>query len=225
MPIEAVVAEIAEEARRLSVDVILPSDVVSTRLLTLIADQLPVRTCSVPDPATFENLNDKWWFYNFCRRENLPTPQTWLFETSQDLWNALHKNEIPLPVIVKPTNKMGSSGIFTIKAEQELARLLKTDYRPLLVQKYVEGQDCGLAMVCDRGRVVAYEFQRHFNWGASRNLRATGRSKRPAHYCARARQRRMARRGAAKSRWHSPCLSAALQPRATTSRDTVDAGR
>jgi glutathione synthase/RimK-type ligase-like ATP-grasp enzyme len=165
MPIGAAVEEITEAAKRHGADVILPSDVVSTRLLTLIADQLPVRTCSLPDPVTFEHFNDKWWFYNFCRKEDLPTPESWLFDTSKDLWNALHNHEIPLPVIVKPTNKMGSSGIFTIKTEQELVRLLKTDYRPVLVQRYIEGQDCGFAMVCDHGRVVAYAFQQHFNWG------------------------------------------------------------
>ncbi|SFK74637.1 ATP-grasp domain-containing protein [Methylocapsa palsarum] len=164
-PLETAVEEIAKAVRQIGADVVLPSDVVSTRLLTLIADRLPVRACSLPDPVTFAHLNDKWWFYNFCRKEDLPTPETWLFQTSQDLWNALRHQEIPLPLIVKPTNKMGSSGIFVIRTEAELVRLLTEDYRPVLAQRYVDGQDCGFAMVCDHGRVVAYGFQQHFKWG------------------------------------------------------------
>jgi glutathione synthase/RimK-type ligase-like ATP-grasp enzyme len=164
-PIEAAVEEIAEAARRWSVDVILPSDVVSTRLLTLIADRLPVPVCALPDAAMFEKLNDKWWFYHFCQREKLPTPKTWLFQSAGEASGALVNRDIALPVIVKPTDRMGSSGIFAVKTTADLAKLASATYSPLLVQEYIEGRDCGLAMVCHHGRVVAYSFQRHFDWG------------------------------------------------------------
>jgi biotin carboxylase len=164
-PIEAAVEEISEAARRLSVDVILPSDVVSTRLLTLIADRLPVPTCSLPDAAVFEKLNDKWWFYQFCEREKLPTPATWLFESAEEASSALVNEEIALPVIVKPIDRMGGSGIFAVKTKRDLARLASTAYSPLLIQEYIEGRDCGMAMLCHHGKVVAYSFQRHFEWG------------------------------------------------------------
>jgi hypothetical protein len=164
-PIESAVEEITEAARRWSVDVVLPSDVVSTRLLTLIADRLPAATCSLPDAAIFEHLNDKWWFYQFCEREKLPTPKTWLFQSAVEAASALAQKEIPLPVIVKPIDRMGSSGIFAVKTEADLELLAKTTYSPLLLQEFIEGRDCGMAMVCHRGKVVACSFQRHFEWG------------------------------------------------------------
>jgi biotin carboxylase len=163
--LDAAVEEISAAARRWSVDVILPSDVVSTKLLTLIADRLPAPTCALPDPAMFEKLNDKWRFYQFCKRENLPTPATWLFQSAGEALRALVNQEVPLPAIVKPIGRMGGSGIFAIKTKADLARLERTTYSPLLLQEYIEGRDCGIAMLCNHGKVVAYAFQRHFDWG------------------------------------------------------------
>ena len=164
-PVEEALAEISEAVRRLSVDIVIPSDVVSTRLLTLIADRLPVQTCSLPDAAIFEKLNDKSWFYQFCERNKLPTPATWLFQNAGEASKALVDQEISLPVIIKPIDRMGSSGIVTIKTRADLALLASVTYRPLLIQQYVDGRDCGIAMLCHRGKVVAYSFQRHFDWG------------------------------------------------------------
>ena len=130
--LDAAVEEISEAARRLSVDVILPSDVVSTKLLTLIADRLPAPTCALPDPDIFEKLNDKWWFYQFCRREKIPTPATWLFQSAEEASSALVNQDIPLPVIVKPIGRMGGSGIFAIKTKADLTRLARATYSPLL---------------------------------------------------------------------------------------------
>ncbi|HEU0217099.1 MAG TPA: hypothetical protein VFQ90_10585 [Stellaceae bacterium] len=57
---EILLAEIGELIDRQRIDVVLPSDDVSTRMLAALADRLPVRCVPLPDLATFDLLNGKW---------------------------------------------------------------------------------------------------------------------------------------------------------------------
>ena len=62
--------------------------------------------------------NDKWLTYKFLKGKTINTPKTYL--TISDCMNALRKEEIMFPLIVKPRWGMGSLGIFQADDINEL---------------------------------------------------------------------------------------------------------
>jgi biotin carboxylase len=157
---ETLLAEIRALVRRHAIDIVFPSDDVSTRLLAAIGDRSPVRTSPLPMLATFDLLNDKWNFTQFCLENGVRAPQGWLFDGADKLRRALDAGEIALPITVKPTNRSGGIGVFHIREPHELGQLDRIDYRPILVQRHIAGETIGVSVLCDRGRVVAHAAQR-----------------------------------------------------------------
>jgi biotin carboxylase len=156
---EALLTEIGEIVRRHAIDVVFPSDDVSTRLLAALADRLPVRCTPLPDVATFDLLNDKWNFTQFCLKNAVRAPQGWLFDSVADLREALDSGEIALPITVKPTNRSGGIGVVHIREPGEMALVDAIDYGPILVQRHIRGASISITALCDRGRVTAHVAQ------------------------------------------------------------------
>jgi len=154
-------AEITRCVHEVSADLIMPTDINSTRLLTALAGRLPVRTPALPDAASFDMLNDKWKFYRFCKEHGLSAPQTWLFEDVDTLKKAIIEKEVPLPIIVKPVDSSGGIGIYQIKDKADLDRVDKVQYKPLLVQKMIVGEGIDISVLANKGRITAYAIQRN----------------------------------------------------------------
>jgi biotin carboxylase len=157
---EILLAEIRELAKQKPIDIVFPSDDVSTRLLAALGDRLPVRCAPLPSLATFDLLNDKWNFTQFCLEHDVRAPQGWLFDSAAALRHAVDSGEIALPLTVKPTNRSGGFGVIHIREPDEIARIDAVDYRPILVQRHIRGETIGISVLCDRGRVVAHATQR-----------------------------------------------------------------
>jgi biotin carboxylase len=157
---ETLLAEIRELAKQKPIDIVFPSDDVSTRLLAALGDRLPVRCAPLPSLATFDLLNDKWNFTQFCLEHGVRAPQGWLFDSAAELRHAVDSGEIALPLTVKPTNRSGGFGVIHIREPGEIAQIDAVDYRPILVQRYIRGETIGISVLCDRGRVVAHATQR-----------------------------------------------------------------
>ena len=156
---EVLLAEIGELVDRRRIDVVLPSDDVSTRMLAALAGRLPVRCVPLPDLATFDLLNDKWRFTRYCLANGIRAPEVWLFDDVAGLHGALTEGDICLPLTVKPTNRSGGVGVRHIVEPDELALLDAIDYRPILAQRHVRGESVSITLLCDRGRVVAHVAQ------------------------------------------------------------------
>lgn len=156
---EILLAEIADLVRRHAIDLVFPADDVSTRLLAALRDRLPVRCVPLPDPATFDLLNDKWNFTRFCADNGIRAPQGRLCETLHELRRALAGGEIALPITVKPTNRSGGVGVRHIRGPDELDQLDAIDYRPILVQRHIVGESVSITIQCDHGRVLAHVVQ------------------------------------------------------------------
>jgi biotin carboxylase len=157
---EILLAEIRELAKQKPIDIVFPSDDVSTRLLAALGDRLPVRCAPLPSLATFDLLNDKWNFTQFCLEHDVRAPQGWLFDSAAALRYAVDSGEIALPLTVKPTNRSGGFGVIHIREPDEIAQIDAVDYRPILVQRHIRGETIGISVLCDRGRVVAHATQR-----------------------------------------------------------------
>lgn len=156
---EILLAEIGELIDRRRIDIVLPSDDVSTRMLTALADRLPVRCVPLPDLETFDLLNDKWRFTRYCLANGIRAPEGWLFDNVARLRAALTGDEIAPPITVKPINRSGGVGVRHIVEPGELAMLDAIDYRPILVQRYIRGASVSITLLCDQGRVIAHVAQ------------------------------------------------------------------
>ncbi len=83
-------------------------------LLVLSKNKKLFEECGVRVLVSDENVvticNDKWKTYEFCLKNNIPVPKTYLscFEAKK----AVQHHEIELPVIVKPRWGMGSLGVY-----------------------------------------------------------------------------------------------------------------
>lgn len=160
-PLEEALKEIDYWCKKLSIDTILPSDIVSTRLLIALADRLPVHTCSLPSEQSFDMFNDKWEFYQFCQKNNVRVPRTWLFNNIDELKEAISKNNLSYPFITKPKDGMGGYGICKIKSAEDLSLLNNINYKPILVQKLIIGQEIDISIVAHHGNIGAYSIQRN----------------------------------------------------------------
>jgi hypothetical protein len=165
MPLNKVIEEINSFTENLKIDYVVPSDIISTKLMISIKDSLSSKTPLLPDMDSFNKLNNKWSFYEFCKSINIPTPRTYSFSTISDLRSAFNRRELSLPLIIKPTDRMGGSDIHILKNEADFKKLINLDYQPILAQEYISGRDCGVSMVCKNGVIISASFQRHFNWG------------------------------------------------------------
>lgn len=156
----SVLADIEAAATRHRIDIVFPSDDVSTRLLARLRDRLPVRTSPLPDLAVFDLLNDKWNFTRYCHRHGVRVPPGWCFASVDELRAALASRELDLPITVKPINRSGGVGVVHIRDAREYALLGRIDYRPVLVQRHIIGETVGISAVCRDGRILAHAAQR-----------------------------------------------------------------
>jgi biotin carboxylase len=157
---DILLTEIRELVGRHAIEVVFPYDDVSTRLLAALVDRLPVRCTKLPDLTTFDLLNDKWNFTQFCGRNAIRAPQGWLFDSAADLRRALGRNAIALPLTLKPTNRSGGLGVLHLRDAGDIGLIDAVDYRPVLVQRHIVGETIGISVLCDHGRVVAHATQR-----------------------------------------------------------------
>ncbi|HVC52199.1 MAG TPA: ATP-grasp domain-containing protein [Stellaceae bacterium] len=151
---------IRQVVRRRRIKVIFAADDVSTRLLAGLGDRLPTRVMSLPDVKTFDLLNDKWNFTRFCRDIGARVPQGWCFETVDGLRTALRAGEIELPITLKPTARSGGVGVVHIRDDSEIALLDRIDYRPILVQRHIFGEEISLSAICRHGVILAHTVHR-----------------------------------------------------------------
>jgi biotin carboxylase len=157
---EILLDEIREIVTRERVDVIFPSDDVSTRLLGALRDRLPVRSTPIPSLPVFDLLNDKWNFTQFCMQNGVRVPEGRLFDNVAGLRRSLVSGELLLPITLKPTNRSGGFGVVHLRDSGDLAVLDAIDYTPILVQRHINGETIGISVLCDHGQVLAHATQR-----------------------------------------------------------------
>src|ERR1041385_3116285 len=69
-------SEINDYVHRLAIDVVIPGDQNSTRLLSLGQSRVATRGFPVPDAARFEVLYNKWNFFQLCQQHDVLCPDT-----------------------------------------------------------------------------------------------------------------------------------------------------
>lgn len=142
------------------IDVVVPADTRCTRLLAKHAGEIRgARVFPLPRPELFEELYDKWQFFQLLESAQVPTPQSLLVYSMNSLpwrWG--------VPAIVKPTAGEGGIGVRMVTSWAELSEAvrtaLETTHSPVLVQEYIPGRDIDLNLLAHNGQTVAACVQR-----------------------------------------------------------------
>lgn len=160
---EKALGEINRYVKKLGIDVVLPGDQYSTRLLTMIQHQLATECFPLPDAATYNRLYNKWEFFGLCQQLHIRCPETTLFENTAGLLEKVRLGTIAYPFICKPVDLEASIGVVTILRDKAVEQIKEIHYTPVLVQQFIEGEDIGASVYCENGVIkhfIAHRFER-----------------------------------------------------------------
>lgn len=151
---EQVAEQVNRVARRLQIDLVLPTDGATTAVLAAARDRLAVPCFPIPSAETFALLNDKGRFMQACAELGVPHPASWL-ATKEELRERHREGRLALPCIVKPPCMFGKIGVQKLDHGDAGERIERIDYAPVLVQDFVPGEDVCISLFCDGGEVLA----------------------------------------------------------------------
>ncbi|MCI1881074.1 MAG: ATP-grasp domain-containing protein [Sporolactobacillus sp.] len=104
---------------------------------------------------TLNLLDNKWTFYLFLEKKNIPTPKTVL----------IHKGftGIPFdfPVVTKPLDQQNGIDVIVSNNQSELTEVVKSAKTPILVQEFAGGTDYNLGLFCKDGTVQAWTLEKY----------------------------------------------------------------
>jgi carbamoyl-phosphate synthase large subunit len=92
----------------------------------------------VSPPEVLRISTDKWETARFLATHSLDYPRSALPEELEQLEALIA--DLGFPLIVKPRNSSGSKGLFKVRSQQELERVLSLVHRPV-VQEYLQPDD------------------------------------------------------------------------------------
>lgn len=169
---EELALEINCLVRDLEIEIVIPADAPSTR--TLIASQELIEAPCFPLPPldVFDLLNDKWAFTELCRTLGIRCPQSRRFADAAELADAVAEGAIAFPIVAKPLSLSGSQGCLVID-QGDIGRLRAINYRPVIVQEFIPGEDIGASIFARSGEISAFVAHR-FDGRAYHTFRGGG---------------------------------------------------
>ncbi len=142
---------------------LLPVDCASVRMIKRMGEHRPLKSIPLPDIDVMDMLDDKWRFFEFCRRHGLNVPDTILLGSedqrgeSPDFWHLAQ--HLGIPFIVKPANEAGSKGVQVIHDEQQFHGAVISNPAGrsirLIAQRFVAGIDVCIDLFSLQGRIRA----------------------------------------------------------------------
>lgn len=134
-----------------NIDYVIPGCGTTTRMLGLTKGCLRSKCFPVPSSEVFDTLNDKSRFIDLCRKLNIPHPSSVLLADASELRVKYDAGQLHFPLIAKPVDGYGSSGVVKLEARYADAAINTIDYKPVLLQDFVEGEDICISLFCVEG--------------------------------------------------------------------------
>jgi ATP-grasp in the biosynthetic pathway with Ter operon len=138
------------------IDMVLPGDAAAMRSLLAIQDLVAAPYFPAPTLAQFDYLNNKWNFTNLCKDLNIPCPDSVLVADRAELLAKIEIGRIDFPAIAKPLSLDASQGVFKLEADNARAQAQRISYSPILVQKFISGEDIGASVYCEQGEIKSF---------------------------------------------------------------------
>jgi biotin carboxylase len=123
------------------------------------------------DAETLEMLDDKWRFYEFCKKHGFQVPTTLFVGDKTNLDFDQAATELGLPFVIKPVNEAGSFGVHIVHTRHYYDTAIRNNahyqFRPLVAQQYIEGTDMGLDLLALDGKVASFAIQERHAGGVA----------------------------------------------------------
>lgn len=154
---------INQEVLKHNIDVILPILQIPIRRLIKNRSLLenPEKLVVLPELKDYDVASDKWQLFKHLSRNNLPSPETLLYDISDG------EQLKDFPRVVKPSIGFGGGQNIELLADQNdleayfrYRSLEQTDY---ILQEYIEGWDYSCSVLCLDGEVLAHTIQKSGN--------------------------------------------------------------
>jgi predicted ATP-grasp superfamily ATP-dependent carboligase len=141
---------------RHGIDSVIGADVESQSLILRMRDRLKCPIFPIASDETLTLLNNKWTFYQLCRRLDVPVPKSLLWDNTAPLDANVIGQELGWPVIVKPIAGYGQRGIMMLKDRDDFTiRFVKSalSQQLMIVQEYLDGPDWALGVFARNGKI------------------------------------------------------------------------
>lgn len=172
---EGRLAAIRDAIKKTNVDVVLPVDVETIRLLSSGCEALSQLTSitSLPKTHLIDIAEDKWLLAKWLNKNQIPHPPTLLYETNDSFDEAL--SALTFPVLIKPRKGSGGKGINFFDNPSALYIFCKEHISSgeFIVQSFINGYDIDCSVLCREGEILAYTIQKgimydtqHISWPA-----------------------------------------------------------
>lgn len=178
---EVKLAAIYDAVDKARIDIVLPVDTETIRLLSVHRASLPSKTALalVPEVEAIDIAANKGLLANWLQAHKIPCPITLLYQASDDFEQAL--NTLTFPVLLKPTQQIGDDigvggrGIQIFDNPSALLEFCKKNTASeYVVQPFIKGYDMGCNVLCREGKIEAYTIQKGFMAGRKRFQPAAG---------------------------------------------------
>ena len=142
---------------------LIPVDDSANRIVHSTFDHLRAGFYPIPDSSSFELLNDKWKFHQYCTKLGVPTPNTVYMNDKAQIDFDYLSATVGLPFILKPTNKSNSLGVRIIRSKEQLDEEIlsnrKYNFFPLIAQTFIHGVDVDISVLADHGHIEHFAVQ------------------------------------------------------------------
>jgi predicted ATP-grasp superfamily ATP-dependent carboligase len=167
---EGILTAIFDAVKKTKVDVVLPVDSYTIRLLSSRGGAIAQLTSIVPLPNT-ESLDiaeDKWLLAGWLQENKIPCPPTILYQTNTGFDEVL--TSFPFPVLIKPKKGSGGVGIEFFDTQSALNRFCNEHATSgeYIIQSYINGYDIDCSVLCVGGEILAYTIQKGIMYSTKR---------------------------------------------------------
>jgi hypothetical protein len=142
---------------------LIPVDDSANRIVYSTLDRLKVSTYPMPDSSSFEMLNDKWRFHQYCSELDIRVPKAMRLDNKTEIDFDRVRVTVGLPFVLKPTNKSNSLGVRVIWSKEKLHKEIlsnrKYNFFPLIAQSFIPGDNIDISVLADRGSIKNFAVQ------------------------------------------------------------------
>lgn len=167
---EGILTAILDAVKMTRVDVVLPVDSYTIRLLSSRGGAISQLTSIVPLPNINELdiAEDKWLLSGWLKENNIACPSTILYHTDHTFDEAL--SNFSFPVLIKPRKGSGGVGIEFFDNPSALYRFCKEHItsEEYIIQSFINGYDIDCSILCAGGKILAYTIQKGFMYSNKR---------------------------------------------------------
>jgi len=143
--------------------VAIPADTIAGGMLIAAAPSLRCALFPSPSRPLLDAFEEKWLFYELCRRHGISTPRSLLIGKKDERPFRDLSQVLEPPLVVKPTNRMGGEGVVVVADPDEYASkiLLNPAYpfAPLMAQEFIPGRDIDISILAAGGKVLCSAVQ------------------------------------------------------------------